>query len=419
MVSEQVGRLAGGVNVIGYFRGQFGLGETSRLLVATLEKLSIPFALISADSLAGHHSKTGEYSHAFVQKPKYDINLFCIGNDDIGFFLRKIGADIIKDRYNIRLFFWEADVVPKGMLRMLSCFDEIWVTTRYNHASLALALSIPVRIIPQPLQLEYNYSENIPTKASFGLDDKYTFLFSFDFHGVFQRKNPLALVKAFQTAFPHKDDVQLVIKSHNGHHYKDLLNLALREIRDDHRMHWIDQSMSPHRRYDLINACDCYVSLHRSEGFGLSLAEAMLMEKPVIATGFSGNLDFMTPQNSFLCKYAMAPIGPGNYPYPAEGVWANVDIDDAAHWMRYVVDNKPEAKSRGVLARQDMVRNHSFDAVGKAVAESFQEISARWNGRGDLVKHCQFLAYAALSVVGYYYKRLGWHVRRILKKVGV
>ena len=278
-----------GVNVIGYFRGQLGLGETVRSIVMALEKQSIPFSIISADFLAPHHSKTAEYSYPFEEMGKYAINLFCIGNDDIAFYLLNKGVECIKEHYNICLFFWETNVIPKDKLQMLSCFDEIWVATKYNQECLSAAIHVPVHHVPHPLQLKYK--QGTPDKRSFDLDDKFTFLFCFDFYGISQRKNPTATIEAFRKAFPECNDVQLVIKSHNGHNHRHLLSPILEGIKNDPQITWIDESMTQERRFDLINSCDCYVSLHRSEGFGLSIAEAMLMEKPVIVTGYSGNLD--------------------------------------------------------------------------------------------------------------------------------
>ena len=303
MLTNKTELLRDGVNVIGYFQGQFGLGESGRLLVTALKSCSIPYCLISADCIVANH-KGEPYPEAFEEKGRYAINIFCI---DILYLLPlidKYGIQIIKAHYNIVLFFWETNIVPEDRLKLLAYFDEIWVATRYNLESLSSVVQVPVCHIPHPLQL--NYHPGMPCRTSFGLDDRFTFLFCFDFFSNFQRKNPLAIIKAFQQAFPERKDVQLVIKSHNGQHYSDLLNPALEDIKSDSRITWLDETMDQKRRYDLINACDCYVSLHRSEGFGLTMAEAMLMEKPVIATGYSGNLDFMTHENSFLCGYKLS-----------------------------------------------------------------------------------------------------------------
>ena len=363
--------LKDGVNVIGYFQSALGNGETGRLVVSSLEKHSIPHSLISADFLAPNRAKE-ENDLVFEKKGKYAINLFCIDIVYLLPFLRKFGVDFIKDRYNILLFFWETNILPDDRRKLFDYFDEVWVTTRYNQECLSSLISIPVTHIPHPLQL--NYIQNAPTKSSFGLDDKFTFLFCFDFFSNCQRKNPLAVIRAFQKAFPEKNDVQLVLKSQNGHFNKHVLQPLMEEAKGDSRIIWIDESMDQKRRYDLMNACDCYVSLHRSEGFGLTMAEAMLLEKPVIATGYSGNLDFMNPDNSFLCGYKLVSVGLNNYPYPPKGVWADVNIDEAVFWMDFVFNHPEEAKAKAAQGKKDILRNHSFDAVGGFMGDRLRKI---------------------------------------------
>ena len=117
----------------------------------------------------------------------------------------------------------------------------------------------------------------------------------------------------------------------------------------------------------MLAACDCYVSLHRSEGFGLAPAEAMYLGKPVIATKYSGNLDYMTDTNSYLVDYEMQPIGEGNFPYPPDGAWAEPDREHAARLMREVFDDPSAAKQRGRQAAWDIRQTHSPDAAGETM----------------------------------------------------
>jgi glycosyltransferase involved in cell wall biosynthesis len=315
-------------------------------------------------------------------------------------FINKVGLNFLKDRYNIVLFFWETNVIPPDRLKLFAYFNEVWVTTRYNQECLSPLLSIPVTLIPHPLQL--NYTPSKPDKASFGLKDKFTFLFCFDFFSVFQRKNPIAIINAFQSAFGQKDDVQLVIKSHNGQHHPRSLNPALQQIKGDSRITWIDESMDQQRRYDLINACDCYVSLHRSEGFGLTMAEAMLLEKPVIATGYSGNLDFMTPKNSFLCGYKLIPVGPNHHPYPSDGVWADVNVDEAASFMKYVVNHAADAKKIALQGKQDILCNHSFASVGISMTQRLQKIASDWDINSIRARQRNLRANFLVDILAYY-----------------
>lgn len=370
-----------GINLIGYFHGSFGLSESARLIVESLKKSSIPFSLISADLLAQHHSQEaykGSLNNDFI----YPVNLFCVDPRHIFTLMAQYGWDSFKDRHNIALCFWETNVVPKTHLKPWSYLDEIWAPTRYVQEHLSIASSVPVYHISQPVQLSY-----LPTalqsieKKNFGLEDKFTFLFSFCFYSVLGRKNPMAILESFKKAFPSRADVQLVIKSQNGSQYPSKFRSLLDSIKNDPRITWIDESISSQRRYDLMSACDCYISLHRSEGFGLTMAEAMLMGKPVIATGYSGNLDFMTEENSFLCNYRLQHIGSGHPPYSRKGIWADVDTDQAAHWMNYVFSNQEEAKATAQKGKETVLKSLSSEVVGGQIAHRLQSILQVRNGK--------------------------------------
>jgi hypothetical protein len=121
-------------------------------------------------------------------------------------------------------------------------------------------------------------------------------------------------------------------------------------------------------------SCDCYVSLHRAEGFGLTLAEAMSLGRPVIATGYSGNLDFMTDRNSYLVAHEMAPVGPGSAPYPPEAEWAEPDIEHAARLMREVFENQDAARQRGRLAAAEIAITHSLEASGRSMVRRLESL---------------------------------------------
>ena len=121
-----------------------------------------------------------------------------------------------------------------------------------------------------------------------------------------------------------------------------------------------------------MRAADCYVSLHRAEGFGYTLAEAMWLAKPVIATGYSGTLDYMTAENSYLVDYTLVPIGPGHEPYPADGEWAEPDVEDAARHMRHVFDHPDEAALRGERAACDIRASHAPEVAGRVMAQRLE-----------------------------------------------
>jgi glycosyltransferase involved in cell wall biosynthesis len=143
-------------------------------------------------------------------------------------------------------------------------------------------------------------------------------------------------------------------------------------------IHVVDRSLSARERDALVASCDCYVSLHRSEGLGLTLAECMLLGKPVIGTGFSATTDFMTEENSYLVPYSTTRVGPDCEIYPPDGTWADPDVEAAAAIMRKVVENPDDARARGGRARADVERLYSPAAVGRLIRARLQEIAGSW-----------------------------------------
>jgi glycosyltransferase involved in cell wall biosynthesis len=195
----------------------------------------------------------------------------------------------------------------------------------------------------------------------------------FDMCSVMERKNPLALIRAFRLAFETTGGVSLAIKVLRGHAFMDDF-LQLQEAAAAAGVHLIDGSYTHQETLGLLNSCDAYVSLHRSEGFGLTMAEAMLMGKPVVATGYSGNLDFMNPSNSLLVGYDLVPITRDTQFYAKGNRWAEPSIEDAAQKMRWLFDHQTEARALGEKARQDATALLSLEAAARRMTTRIDQI---------------------------------------------
>lgn len=354
-----------GVNLIGYLDDGLGLGESGRLIASSLESNNIPVAKISINCRQQVPEKLPELP--------YQINLFCMDYTHTTAFLEQLGWKKLQQFYNIANIFWETNLFPKERIIHWNYLDEIWVTTKYIQEHASIATNIPVYRIPQPIQLPPLRDSSI-CRESFHIGPQYTFLFCFDFLSIFNRKNPLAIIAAFTKAFPHAKDVQLIIKSTHGEKCPTHAKTLEETVKSDPRIRWIDGFITPQRRYELMNACDCYISLHRSEGLGLTMAESMLLNKPVIATGYSGNIDFMNEANSFLCSYTLTPIGKESPPYPANGVWAEVDIDEAARFMKFVKEKPNEANEKAKVGKEHILKYNSYDYVGRLLSNRIKSI---------------------------------------------
>ena len=175
--------------------------------------------------------------------------------------------------------------------------------------------------------------------------DTFVFLTMFDMLSVFNRKNPLAVIQSFKSAFAGSKSAKLVVKVSHAQYFPNEMR-KLREASAGYPIHIIDSVLPREDVNALLAMCDCFISLHRSEGFGLALAEAMYLGKPVIATAYSGNLDFTRPNNSFLVDYTMQPVGPGSAPYHPDCLWADPSLESAIEQMRLVYESSEVSAKR-------------------------------------------------------------------------
>jgi len=232
---------------------------------------------------------------------------------------------------------------------------------------------LPITRIPHAI--EVSRVKNVD-RSFWGWDVKeFVFLFIFDFFSYFERKNPLALMYAFLKAFSPEEKVRLVIKCNNSSFDPSCFERMKEQARGAN-ISIIDKYLYRDEINALVAHCDCYVSLHRSEGFGLTLAEAMYLGKPVIATGYSGNMDFMNTDNSYPVKYKLVPIEKDIGPYKKGCLWAEPDARHAAELMRYVYDHQEHAKDKGQIAAVDIKNNFNFTVVGKLMQERIAAICA-------------------------------------------
>jgi glycosyltransferase involved in cell wall biosynthesis len=219
---------------------------------------------------------------------------------------------------------------------------------------------VPVVRVPYALNPNPVRSESFELTKLGLAPDAFAFLFMFDFHSVIQRKNPFGLIEAFRRAFPEKGDAVLLIKS--SHADAAAVREMVRAARGAN-IKIVDTVLTREEINALYALSGCYVTLHRSEGFGLTPAEAMLAGRPVIATGYSGNMDFMSADNSYLVRYKLVELEQEYRPYEKGSVWADPDLDHAAELMRHVYENREEARLVGEKAREGVLSHLHPDVV--------------------------------------------------------
>lgn len=366
----------GGVNVVAFASGALGLGESARLYTRALIERGYPVAVQDVP-LPGpaqlHDDSLASYATGV---PIHDIDLVFVNPDYLEQALSSVGRTRASRRYTIACWFWELEKFPDDWRASLSLADEFLVASAFVRDLLVSVTEKPVLKVPLPL---FPASDSGLTRRDFGLrEDAFVFLTTFDFNSSFWRKNPLGVIAAFQAAFPDPAiPVQLVIKSVNGSGYPQLLSQLLQAAGADERILVRDDLIQKPHLQALQRCADAYVSLHRAEGFGLGMAESMSLGKPVMATAWSGNMEFMTDQNSYLVPSALVPVPPGQYPHANGQRWAEPDIGRAALLMREMVADRATAKARGQQAQLDVRSRLSGDVVGNALITRLQAIQNR------------------------------------------
>lgn len=362
-----------GVNVAGYFESELGVGQAARLVVASLDEVGV--SLLPVHGRSAPPSRKGHpFTSLDADAARFPVNLVCVNADGLPGFREEIGEQFFTDRHTIGMWWWEVSSFPERWHDSFSLLDEVWVGS--EHVAKALLIDSPVPVYTVTLPVPRPRIESI-SREGLGLPEGFVFLFMFDYHSVFERKNPLAAIEAFRLAFEPGKGAALVLKCINS--ADDPANHArlLTAANEHEDVHILDGYMSVAENDALIAACDSYVSLHRSEGFGLTPAEAMALGKPVIATGYSGNLDYMTPRNSYLVDFELMPIGLGNAPYPPDGQWAAPNEEHAARLMREVFEDQAAARERGERAASDVAQTHSLAAAGHSMKLRLESLRAR------------------------------------------
>ena len=246
----------------------------------------------------------------------YALNLVTVNAIQLPQFARQLGEDFFAGKPTVGVWAWETSVIPASWAPAFEWVDEIWTNSTYMAGLIAPRSPVPVVAVPPPVVDPEPAGEPLELD---GIPDGFWFLFAFDFLSTIERKNPLGLVEAFTRAFANGEGPQLVLKAFNGDYKPEQLAQLRYAARGRDDIHLVDRWMTDPQRRALAARADCYVSLHRSEGFGLTMAEAMALGKPVIATGYSGNLDFMDATTAYLVGHGLTEVGPGVDIYPADG----------------------------------------------------------------------------------------------------
>lgn len=351
-----------GLNVLGYLHAESGVGQSVRSTLSGLNTASIEVDAV--DFRLGNVSRMdAEISIPLAKHPRFAVNLLHINADQTGLVHQHVGADFFRDRYNIGYWAWELPEFPDEWCAASHLLQEVWVPSTFCQEAIAAKIGCPVLRMPHCIE---PHEPTRLTRKQLGLPEQgFLFGFIFDVLSVVERKNPFAALRAFRLAFGHSPEgVKMVLKLMNTEHNPKFMKEFSAEFGDDRSIVVLSDYLSRTHINGLLENIDCYVSLHRSEGFGLTLAEAMSMGKPVIATGWSGNMDFMNAWNSFPVRYQLIELEQDHGPYKRGCHWADPSVEHAATCMRQVVEDRNLRGRIGDAARQTIAQDFSPQALG-------------------------------------------------------
>lgn len=377
----------GGVLVAGFLRSESGFGQVPRSLLPVFREIGEQVKIVERfeDDAARRqaHELAFEPDDVGVPARPPDVALVFENADSMPSSFDSGALDAVGDAAVVGYWCWELDRFPTSLAGAAEYVDEVWTLSEHTAAAIAPEVDVPVVAVPPVVTVRRTPA---PARASLGLpEDSFVVLFTYDARGGTARKAPEAAIDAYLRAFGPDEGCTLVLKSINAATQPGLLGRLRDRARGRTDVEIRDGYLSAAEQSDLVASCDVYLSLHRAEGFGLGMAEAMAAARPVVATGWSGNLDFMAADTARLVAYTLAPVPDAVYPWPvAGGRWAIPDVDGAARALQDLRADPAGAAALGARARASIAEHHSVAARAITVRDRLTEV--RRHGRRRLTR---------------------------------
>ena len=331
------------IRVLGFFNQTFGLAEASRRTFQAIQSTNINPIATQIPYSGNHRGKEGSViADKKVPTDKNEIRIFHFNGDHLQRLVEDWGPEVLNCRYKIGFWHWELPNFPDDYSYWFNMVDEVWVPSRFVFDAIAPKSPKPVQIIPLALD-DKILNPPPPGREKFKIPkEKLIFLITFDFYSIMERKNPIDGIRAFSKLIneeEYEDKIHLIVKVSNQHADPDGYENLLKEIGaiESDKVTLISEVLSKNDMLQLINSSDSLISLHRSEGYGLHLAEAIAMGKAVVATNWSGNTEFMNNKNSYPVDYELIELKQDYGPYRKGNYWANPCLKDAHDKIKEVV----------------------------------------------------------------------------------
>ncbi|MCR5343164.1 MAG: glycosyltransferase [Butyrivibrio sp.] len=361
-----------GINLIGHARGDYGLGESCRLVAEAIKTSEIPFTIKNIFQNKKALETNEAYKEYESEDLKYNVNLIHLNPNELPVSIRSMTRDVFNNRYQIGYWLWELPEFPKEWSYAFDLFDEIWTPAEFVSDAVRTATSKPVYTVP--------YAMNTPAtddrfdRKYFGIpEDKFLYILSYDGFSNSDRKNPEAAIAAYREAFPTElPDVGLIIKAtHAGESEME----HLRELMHGYEnVYILTDSYSKEEFNSLIKCADAHISLHRSEGFGLVMAEAMFLGTPTVSTNWSANSEFMSEDACCMVPVKIIEIEKETPPYHKGNHWADPDVHVAANFIRRLHDDKAFYEYKKEAAAKYIRERMSPERAAGILRERFENL---------------------------------------------
>jgi len=374
------------VRLIGPINSQSGLGQATRMSIDTLHAAGIEVELLDF-YLDNPAPRTAFWQDSQISEAPFAVNLLHLNAESVPLAAAYLDPKLFKNAYNIGYFFWELPQPARCHDLAVRTLDEIWVSSEFNRETYAAVTQKPVVKVGMAVESlpDIGRPERGAVRRSYGLpEDATVFMATFDGFSFIKRKNPAATLRAFLAAFKDVDEnVALILKTHNLSQVLGEANVQTQIaeivslVESDPRIVLLDETLPFQQLLVLKSSVDCYVTLHRSEGWGFGAVEAMQLGLPVIATDFSGNLEFCTPETAFNVPYKQTFLERDDYIFVQGGdYWAEPDVEAAARFMRQVHENKQAAQAMGARGQALVASRFSVDAVAQRYLDRLKAIAA-------------------------------------------
>jgi glycosyltransferase involved in cell wall biosynthesis len=370
--------MASDLAIVGYPFLPIGMGEHARSTFRAFRAAGTTAGLLDVADQRGEVDADLDRDYSpYLATGCAPVNLFCVNGDEAARVIDTVGRKSFEGSYNIVYPAWELARYPECWAKVLERFDEVWAPSAFIQDAIAGVVSKPV--VHMPLAVDLKLSAFLG-RRHFGIpEEAFVVLFFFDFSSFADRKNPGAVLEAFERLAARRPDAHIhcVIKSRGGSDADEAQrDLEARLAALAPRAQAIYGDLTDNEIKNLVRVCDVFVSLHRSEGFGRGMAEAMAMGRPAIATGYSGNLDFMTAETSLLVDYDLVPVAEGAYPHGDGQVWADASPEHASQLIEQLLDDPAGARAMGQRAKIHIRENFSVRAIGQRYVDRMKVIRA-------------------------------------------